>query len=78
MAKAAKAKIIPMWTEFDPTSGRFIIDVYPALVPYPTTTSEGDAVAMNEFIEMCCKDKPEQYMWNLKLLLTQQDQSYIY
>ncbi len=78
MAKAAKAKIIPMWTEFDPTSGKFIIDIYPPLEPYPTTTPEGDAVAMNEFIEMCCKDKPEQYMWNLKLLLTQQDESYIY
>lgn len=78
MAKAAKAKIIPLWTEFDTDSGKFIIDVYPALSPFPTDSAEGDAIAMNQFIEACCENKPEQYMWNLKLLLSQKDNSYIY
>ncbi|GAM54727.1 lipid A biosynthesis 2-(lauroyl)-lipid IVA acyltransferase [Vibrio ishigakensis] len=77
LAKTTNSKIIPLWTEFDIKTGRFVIDIYPAL-EISTETPEGDATAMNRFIEMCCQDKPEQYMWNLKLLHSQQDGSYIY
>ncbi|OED99203.1 lauroyl-Kdo(2)-lipid IV(A) myristoyltransferase [Vibrio breoganii] len=78
LAKATKSKIIPLWTEFDAQTGRFVIDVYPALNGFPTDSPEGDAVAMNQFIEKCCEGKPEQYMWNLKLLASQQDGHDIY
>lgn len=74
LAKATKTKIIPVWTEFDIKTGEFVIDVYPALENFPTGSPEGDARAMNEFIEQCCEDKPEQYMWNLKLLQNQPNQ----
>ncbi|GEM78173.1 lauroyl-Kdo(2)-lipid IV(A) myristoyltransferase [Vibrio superstes] len=78
LAKATKSKIIPLWTEYNVDTGQFEIDVYPALSDFPKNTPEGDALAMNQFIETCCENKPEQYMWNLKLLLSQQDGSYIY
>ncbi|MPW37525.1 lauroyl-Kdo(2)-lipid IV(A) myristoyltransferase [Vibrio sp. B1Z05] len=78
LAKATKSKVVPLWTEFNAETGKFEIDVYPALENFPTTSPEGDALAMNKFIEQCCEDKPEQYMWNLKLLLSQQDGTYIY
>ncbi|OBT10097.1 lipid A biosynthesis (KDO)2-(lauroyl)-lipid IVA acyltransferase [Vibrio sp. UCD-FRSSP16_10] len=78
LAKATKSKVIPIWTEFNTNSGKFEIDVYPALEALPTESPEEDAIAMNQFIEQCCEDKPEQYMWNLKLLLSQKDHSYIY
>ncbi|CAM2984326.1 lauroyl-Kdo(2)-lipid IV(A) myristoyltransferase [Vibrio rarus] len=71
LAKATKSKIIPLWTAFDVKTGKFEIDVYPPLEDFPTETPEGDALAMNRFIEKCCEDKPEQYMWNLKLLHSQ-------
>lgn len=71
MAKATNAKIIPLWAEFNATTGKFTVDIYPALEPYPTDSPEGDAIAINKFIEQCCGEKPEQYMWNLRLLNTQ-------
>ncbi|PMG05821.1 lipid A biosynthesis (KDO)2-(lauroyl)-lipid IVA acyltransferase [Vibrio breoganii] len=78
LAKATNSKIIPLWTEFDVKTGKFVIDIYPALEGFPTESAEGDAIVMNQFIEQCCQNKPEQYMWNLKLLHSQQDGSYIY
>jgi lauroyl-KDO2-lipid IV(A) myristoyltransferase len=38
---------------------------------FSTESPAGEARAMNQFIEQYCEDKPEQYMWNLKLLKTQ-------
>ncbi|MFA0183234.1 lauroyl-Kdo(2)-lipid IV(A) myristoyltransferase, partial [Vibrio cyclitrophicus] len=78
LAKTTKSKVIPLWTEFDSQTGRFVIDVYPALNGFPTDSPEGDAVAMNKFIESCCEREPEQYMWNLKLLRSREDEQNIY
>ncbi|GAB7219010.1 lauroyl-Kdo(2)-lipid IV(A) myristoyltransferase [Vibrio comitans] len=78
LAKATKSAVIPIWTEFNTNTGQFEIDVYPALEDFPTNSPESDALTMNRFIEQCCEKKSEQYMWNLKLLISQIDNSNIY
>ncbi len=78
ISKSAKAKVLPIWASFDSDTGKFRVDVYPALEPFPTETPEQDALSMNLFIEQMCVERPHQYMWNLKLLQTQQDGTYIY
>lgn len=78
LAKATKSTVIPIWTEFNTNSGQFEIDVYPALDNFPTDSPENDALAMNCFIEQCCEQKPEQYMWNLKILQSRKNEQNIY
>lgn len=45
------------------------LDFYPAL-PFPTDSEEQDARMMNECIEQYVTERPEQYMWILRLLKT--------
>lgn len=78
LAKLSKAKIIPVWSKYHASTGRFEIDVYPPLTDFPSGSEELDARAMNQFIEKAGTQTPEQYMWILQLLKTQEDQRNIY
>lgn len=73
IAKISKAKVIPIFSAYNIETGKFEIDIYPELEDFPTGSEEGDARATNAYIESVVKQKPEQYMWNLSLLRTQQD-----
>ena len=50
-------------------TGQFELDFYPAL-PFPTGDEHQDARMMNECIEHYVSERPEQYMWILRLLKT--------
>ncbi|ODS09926.1 lauroyl-Kdo(2)-lipid IV(A) myristoyltransferase [Vibrio scophthalmi] len=76
LAKLSKAKIVPLFASIDPETGRYTLEVLPALTLQSTDID--DARAMNEAIEHFVAPKPEQYMWILQLLLSQKDGSNYY
>ena len=78
LSKVSRAKIVPVYSMYNAETGKFEIDIHPALDNFPTGTDEGDARAMNAFIERCVTERPEQYMWILQLLRTQQDGRNLY
>lgn len=69
LSKLSKAKIVPLFAMFNCKTGQFELDVYPAL-PFPTGDECTDARMMNECIEHYVNQRPEQYMWILRLLKT--------
>ncbi len=73
LAKVSKAVIIPVYAMFDAKTGKYIINIEPHFSDFPTGSEEQDARKMNTFIEQQAGLHPEQYMWVLKLLKTQQD-----
>jgi lauroyl-KDO2-lipid IV(A) myristoyltransferase len=73
LSKVSRARIVPVFSNFNAQTNQFEIDIYPAFDPYPTDTIENDAILMNTFIEQRLLERPEQYMWILTLLRTQPD-----
>jgi lauroyl-KDO2-lipid IV(A) myristoyltransferase len=78
LSKVSKAKIVPVFSNFDADSGKFIIDIYPAWDDYPTPDEYIDTRRMNAFIEKAIEKRPEQYMWVLKFLNTPKDPNSVY
>ncbi len=73
LSKVSKAVIIPVYAMIDAKTGRYVVEIYPDFENFPTGNEEQDARKMNAFIEQQAGQYPEQYMWILKLLKTQQD-----
>lgn len=69
LSKLSKAKIVPLFAMFNNETGHYELDFYPAL-PFPTGDEHQDARMMNQCIEDYVTEKPEQYMWILRLLKT--------
>ena len=76
LAKLSKARIVPLFASINPESGKYSIEVLPALELQ--TSDQEDARSMNIAIEHFVAPKPEQYMWILQLLRTQKDGSNYY
>lgn len=68
----SKAKVVPMFAMFNTDTGGYELDFYPPL-PFPTGDEQQDARMMNECIEAYVTERPEQYMWILRLLKTRPD-----
>ncbi|MEZ9761365.1 lauroyl-Kdo(2)-lipid IV(A) myristoyltransferase [Vibrio splendidus] len=71
LAKLSRSKIVPLFASIDPETGKYSLEVLPALDLQ--SEDKDDARAMNEVIEQFVGPKPEQYMWVLNLLYSQQD-----
>ncbi|MBM7037670.1 lauroyl-Kdo(2)-lipid IV(A) myristoyltransferase [Vibrio ulleungensis] len=78
LSKVSRAKIVPVYSMYNAQLGRYEIKIEPAFSPFPTDTEEGDARAMNGFIERNATARPEQYMWVLQLLHSQQSGKDLY
>ncbi|KLV05687.1 lauroyl-Kdo(2)-lipid IV(A) myristoyltransferase [Photobacterium ganghwense] len=70
LAKLSRSKIVPLYSVYNSKTGQYEIDIYPPLSPFPLETEEQDARLMNECIEQYVTERPEQYMWILRLLKT--------
>ncbi|MFO6423875.1 lauroyl-Kdo(2)-lipid IV(A) myristoyltransferase [Motilimonas sp. KMU-193] len=70
LSKLTKAKIVPVFAMMNLTTGKFELEIQPALSPFPTDSEEQDARMMNVCIENYVNQHPEQYMWILRLLKT--------
>ncbi|MCW4446373.1 lauroyl-Kdo(2)-lipid IV(A) myristoyltransferase [Vibrio splendidus] len=73
LSKVSRAKIIPVFSNYDAQTGQFSIDVLPAWEDYPSQSDHQDTQRMNQFIEGAVRKRPEQYMWVLRFLTTQPD-----
>ncbi|CAG18658.1 lauroyl-Kdo(2)-lipid IV(A) myristoyltransferase [Photobacterium profundum] len=69
LSKLSRAKIVPLFSMYNSETGKYELDFYPAL-PFPTGSEEGDARMMNQCIEQYVTERPDQYMWILRLLKT--------
>lgn len=71
LAQLSRAKVLPMFTSMNTEDGTFTIEILPAFEL--NKGEEQDARTTNQAIEYFVKHKPEQYMWILQLLYSQQD-----
>ncbi|WP_390905108.1 lauroyl-Kdo(2)-lipid IV(A) myristoyltransferase [Vibrio fortis] len=71
IAKLSKAKVLPLFASMNTEDGSFDIEILPAFEL--DKGEEQDARTSNQAIEYFVKDKPEQYMWVLQLLHSQED-----
>lgn len=76
MARLAKAAVIPMFPRYNAESGKYEMEIHPALEL--TDDPEQSARAMNIEIESFVTPTPEQYVWILRLLKTRKDGEDIY
>ncbi|PMH45979.1 lipid A biosynthesis (KDO)2-(lauroyl)-lipid IVA acyltransferase [Vibrio sp. 10N.286.49.B3] len=78
LAKVSRSKIVPVFAMLNTDTGKYEINIHPAWENYPNETEAEDARMMNAMIEQEVIQHPEQYMWILKLLRTQEDPDSIY
>ncbi|WP_225874943.1 lauroyl-Kdo(2)-lipid IV(A) myristoyltransferase [Vibrio atypicus] len=76
LAKLSKSKIIATFASIDPDTGTYFIEFMPPLELQDTDPE--DARGMNKAIEYFVAKAPNQYMWILRLLRTQQDGRNLY
>jgi lauroyl-KDO2-lipid IV(A) myristoyltransferase len=70
LAKASRAKVVPIYGAYRRETGKLTIYVEPAMEDYPTGDPQQDAQRMNQEVEKLINHAPEQYMWTLMLLKT--------
>ena len=63
------ARVVPCVTRMLP-GGRYELRCHPAWDNYPGDDIEADTRRMNEFIEQCVREMPEQYLWTHKRFKT--------
>lgn len=73
LSTLSKAKIVPLYTSFNTDTGRYELEFKPELPAFPTGDAHQDARMMNACIEAFVTQRPEQYMWILRLLKTRRD-----
>ncbi|MCR9940794.1 MULTISPECIES: lauroyl-Kdo(2)-lipid IV(A) myristoyltransferase [Vibrio harveyi group] len=71
IAKLSRAKVLPMFASMNTEDGTFDIEILPAFEL--DKGEEQDARTCNQAIEYFVANKPEQYMWVLQLLHSQED-----
>lgn len=76
IARLAKAAVIPMFPRYNAKSGKYEMEIHPALELMDDP--EQSARAMNIEIERFVTPTPEQYVWILRLLKTRRDGKDIY
>lgn len=72
LARLSNAQVMPIRSAYDPNTGRFKIVFSSAINDQLTGDDEKDARLVNQIIEQSIIDAPEQYMWILKILKTQE------
>ncbi|NLS13551.1 lipid A biosynthesis (KDO)2-(lauroyl)-lipid IVA acyltransferase [Vibrio sp. SM6] len=73
LAKLSRAKVVPCFTRFDLTTGRYHIDIYPEWHDFPSNDDAIDTRRMNAYLEQVLTEHLEQYMWIFQLLRTRPD-----
>ncbi|AUI85111.1 lipid A biosynthesis (KDO)2-(lauroyl)-lipid IVA acyltransferase [Vibrio azureus] len=71
IAKLSRAKVLPMFASINSEDGSFDIEILPAFEL--DKGEEQDARTCNQAIEYFVASKPEQYMWILQLLRSQEN-----
>ena len=61
-AKIGDAVVIPYFS-FRKKNGRYLIEIQPPLVNFPSESPEEDTLRLNALLEQAILKKPEQYLW---------------
>lgn len=73
LAKVSRATVVPSFTAYNIKTGQYEVTILPPWENFPSGDVYSDAKQMNEFIEQQLTMRPEQYMWTLRVLDTQED-----
>lgn len=63
LAKMSGAKVLPAVTRMLPASAGYVLKIYPPLENLPSEDVLQDTLHINQFIEQCVREMPEQYFW---------------
>lgn len=63
IARLGDALVLPVLPRRFPATGRYTLDILPALTDFPGPTPEADAVRVNALLEAHIRQAPEQYFW---------------
>ena len=70
LARASRAKVLPVVTRILPGGGGYVTTIYPPLEDFPTADVVADTRRINAFIEAEVLKMPEQYYWAHKRFKT--------
>lgn len=63
IARLGNALVVPVLPRRYPDTGRYSLEILPALADFPGVTPEEDAVRVNALLEEHIRKAPEQYFW---------------
>ncbi len=70
LSRVSNAAILPAMTYFDPRRQVYEVRIHPPLEPFPSGDERQDTERMNQVLEQMIRQRPEQYMWTLRLFKT--------
>lgn len=70
LAKASRAKVIPVMGAYRSETGKMTIYIEPPMDNFPIGDAQDDAQHMSHVVERLISLAPEQYMWTLMILKT--------
>lgn len=75
LAKMTGADVFTSLTYYDDVAGRYVVKLFPQLEGFPGEDEQTDAVRINRVLEQMIRERPEQYMWSLRIFQTLPDGS---
>jgi KDO2-lipid IV(A) lauroyltransferase len=55
--------VVPMFPRWDSESGRYVVEILPALEGFPSDDPVADLARVNALMEAQVRKAPEQYWW---------------
>jgi len=75
LAKMTGADLFTALTYYDDAAGRYVVKIFEQLQGFPSGDEQQDAVRLNGVLEQMIRERPEQYMWSLRIFQTLPDGS---
>lgn len=75
ISKMTGADVFTSLTYYDDEAGRYVVKIYPQLDGFPSGDEQADAERLNHLLERMIRERPEQYMWSLRIFQTLPDGS---
>ena len=71
IARRTGAVVVPLVTNYDPGTGRYVLDILAPMTDYPDDDELQNALELNRIVETLIQVRPEQFLWKLKLFKSQ-------
>ncbi len=73
ITKMTGADLFTSLTYYDDDAGRYVVKIFPQQKDFPSGCEQDDARCLNRALEKMIRERPEQYMWSLRLFQTLPD-----
>lgn len=73
LARVSGAKVVPVYSYYDTTTSKIVVEILPQLNDYPCDDEQQNALYLNQVLERMIEICPEQYLWKLRLFRTRPD-----